>query len=68
MPEAGDHERVVADWDEGRDRGVVGSPHFFLGDEGFFCPLLKMDPGDGDRRVSEHWPAVRDFVAGLSSS
>ena len=32
---------VRADWDEGRTRGVIGSPHFFTGDGGsWFCPSL----------------------------
>lgn len=32
---------VRADWDEGRARGVVGSPHFFTDDgTGMFCPVL----------------------------
>lgn len=32
---------VRADWDEGRERGVVGSPHFFTGDgQDWFCPGL----------------------------
>ena len=32
---------VRADWDEGKRRGVVGSPHFFTpGGGGWFCPGL----------------------------
>lgn len=32
---------VQADWDEGRVRGVVGSPHFFTDEgAGMFCPVL----------------------------
>ena len=32
---------VRADWDEGKARGVVGSPHFFTADGGsWFCPGL----------------------------
>jgi predicted DsbA family dithiol-disulfide isomerase len=32
---------VHADWDEGKQRGVVGSPHFFTADGGsWFCPGL----------------------------
>lgn len=32
---------VRADWDEGKARGVVGSPHFFTGGGGdWFCPSL----------------------------
>lgn len=40
---------VRADWEEGRSRGVVGSPHFFAaGGDNWFCPALnirKEDPG-----------------------
>lgn len=32
---------VRADWEEGKERGVVGSPHFFTGDgHDWFCPGL----------------------------
>ena len=32
---------VRADWEEGRTRGVIGSPHFFFSSgDGFFCPAL----------------------------
>lgn len=31
---------VRADWDEGRARGVIGSPHFFTGETSWFCPGL----------------------------
>lgn len=32
---------VDADWEEGRTRGVIGSPHFFFSSgDGFFCPAL----------------------------
>jgi len=34
---------VHADWDEGRRRGVIGSPHFFTADGGsWFCPGLRI--------------------------
>jgi predicted DsbA family dithiol-disulfide isomerase len=40
--DAGATEAAVrADWDEGKRRGVVGSPHFFTPDGGgWFCPGL----------------------------
>jgi predicted DsbA family dithiol-disulfide isomerase len=41
-PDAADRAAVFTDWSEGRRRGVQGSPHFFVGDEGFFCPALKI--------------------------
>ena len=31
---------VLDDWQEGQHRGVIGSPHFFVGDTSFFCPSL----------------------------
>lgn len=46
-PDTADREpleaMVRADWDEGRSRGVIGSPHFFLtSGDGFFCPALNV--------------------------
>jgi predicted DsbA family dithiol-disulfide isomerase len=32
--------QVLDEWSDGGDRGVVGSPHFFVGGEGWFCPGL----------------------------
>lgn len=40
MPDESDRADVIADWDEGRRRGVLGSPHFFCGDVDAFCPSL----------------------------
>jgi len=49
MPDETDRAAVLADWDEGRRRGVLGSPHFFCGDDGVFCPSLDIttDPLEG---------------------
>jgi predicted DsbA family dithiol-disulfide isomerase len=35
-------DAVQADYDEGRRRGVSGSPHFFVGQDNFFCPALDL--------------------------
>ena len=44
-----DEEQVRADHEEGRRRGVTGSPHFFTPDgESFFCPSLDIEH-EGDR-------------------
>ena len=40
MPDETDRAVVVADWDEGRRRGVRGPPHFFCGATDVFCPSL----------------------------
>jgi 2-hydroxychromene-2-carboxylate isomerase len=38
--DATDEQAVLADWHEGKERGVIGSPHFFCGDADAFCPSL----------------------------
>lgn len=45
-PEA-DRAGVLADWEEGRRRGVRGSPEFFAGGQGWFCPALDVRREDG---------------------
>lgn len=38
--------RVQADYDDGKRRGVRGSPDFWVGDEEFFCPALTLGHDD----------------------
>ncbi len=52
VPEVGDRDAIMADLDEGRGRGVDGSPHFFLGSEGFFCPSLEITRVAGHLQVA----------------
>jgi predicted DsbA family dithiol-disulfide isomerase len=33
---------VRTDWERGKARAVQGSPHFFVGDRGWFCPSLEI--------------------------
>ena len=49
LPDDADREAVLADWHEGQQRGVLGSPHFFCGDTDTFCPSLDImkDPQRG---------------------
>ena len=51
MPDASDHGGVLADWQEGQHRGVLGSPHFFCDEADVFCPTLDI---------------TKDPIAGLS--
>ena len=38
---------VRVDWNEGKERGVVGSPHFFTAEGGnWFCPALAISRDD----------------------
>ena len=45
MPDESDYAGVMADWHEGQRRGVLGSPHFFCGDDDVFCPSLDITKG-----------------------
>ncbi len=51
-PESVDRDAITADLDEGRRRGVQGSPHFFLSSEGFFCPSLEITRVAGHLQVA----------------
>ena len=42
VPGESSRELVQADYDDGRQRGVSGSPHFFVGGDNFFCPALDL--------------------------
>ena len=53
---------VLTSWQHGRDRGVVGSPHFFLGDHGVFCPTLDITKVDGRLHIAIDQPAFDAFV------
>ena len=56
-------EAVRADWDEGRLRGVVGSPHFFTPDGGgWFCPGLAISRDDAGAFVVAWKEGSQAFV------
>lgn len=56
---------VRADYDAGRARGVVGSPHFFVGGEGWFCPSLHIEQRDGVFHVTEDPVAAERMLAAV---
>lgn len=60
---AGDAALVHADWHDGTARGVVGSPHFFIGGENVFCPVLDIKRVDGHLVIRVDEPAVQAFLA-----
>jgi predicted DsbA family dithiol-disulfide isomerase len=51
-PDESDRAAVLADHEVGRERGVVGSPHFFVHGRGFFCPTLEIERVDGHLNVA----------------
>jgi 2-hydroxychromene-2-carboxylate isomerase len=56
-------DAVRSDWQCGRERGVQGSPHFFIGDRSWFCPSLDIrhDQNGFDIRLSGD--GMREFYA-----
>jgi predicted DsbA family dithiol-disulfide isomerase len=58
---------IRTDWERGKVRDVKGSPHFFVGDRGWFCPSLDISH-EGQRfdvHVAE--ATMRDFYAAAFS-
>ena len=53
-------DKVFADWEDGKRRGVRGSPEFFVDGRGYFCPTLEIT------RIGEHVQIVRN-LAGFES-
>ncbi|MEN9504449.1 MAG: hypothetical protein RI958_375 [Actinomycetota bacterium] len=60
-------DAVIAAWHEGRDRGVIGSPHFFTPSGGFFCPVLDIARDGEHLRIRFDSAAFDTFVAACFS-
>jgi len=58
----GADQLVIDEWDDGRGRGVIGSPHFFLGDSSFFCPSLDIRHVGGELRIAFDATAFDEFM------
>ncbi|MFN8037393.1 MAG: DsbA family protein [Acidimicrobiia bacterium] len=58
-------ERVRADHREGVERGVIGSPFFFVGRQGRFCPTLRISKEGDHYRVEWDRDAFEDLFAEL---
>lgn len=57
-----DPEAVRGEYEEGKARGVVGSPFFVVGDVGFFCPSLEITKVDGHFVINVDVAALDDFA------
>ena len=55
-------QQIRDDWAEGDRRGVIGSPHFFVGRDGYFCPTLKISRTDDQLSITDNSPAFEAFV------
>jgi predicted DsbA family dithiol-disulfide isomerase len=51
------------DWERGKAHGVQGSPHFFVGDRGWFCPSLDITHVGERFEIQIADEAMRDFYA-----
>lgn len=54
---------VLADWADGRARGVRGSPEFFVGGAAWFCPVLDISRVDGVLQVRVDETSMPEFLA-----
>lgn len=61
-------QAIQDDWQEGRRRGVVGSPHFFVENRGFFCPTLAIDRVGDHLRITSDRDGFAAFVATVFAS
>jgi predicted DsbA family dithiol-disulfide isomerase len=61
-PQPTDDAVVLADWAEGRRRGVAGSPHLFAAGHEAFCPTLDIRRIDGELRIATDPAALERFV------
>ncbi len=57
-----DVDVALAEYAEGRERGVIGSPHFFIGDHSIFCPTLDIKRVDGVLQVTIDEAAFESLV------
>ena len=67
-PDAEGKQAVQDDWHEGQRRGVVGSPHFFVDNHGFFCPALAISRVGDHLRISTDRDGFAAFLATVFAS
>lgn len=66
--DAGD-ELPRRDWEEGKARGVIGSPHFFTPGGDWFCPSLDVSRADdGHLRITDDPEGFDAFVRSCTES
>jgi predicted DsbA family dithiol-disulfide isomerase len=58
-----DRAAVEHDWRDGQGRGVLGSPHCFVGEESWFCPLFDVEERDSGYRITPAPERARAFLA-----
>jgi predicted DsbA family dithiol-disulfide isomerase len=67
-PAAEPSDAVRHDYDDGLRRGVQGSPHFFVGNDGFFCPALDLGrDADGHLTARFDGAMLAEFFARIDA-
>lgn len=61
-PDQDDRDSVRADYEDGIAKGVIGSPHFFCGDDSMFCPSLQITRGDGALIIHSNAEQLGEFL------
>jgi predicted DsbA family dithiol-disulfide isomerase len=61
-PDVVDRDAIVADWEDGRRRGVQGSPYFFTGDGGYFCPSLDIERVEERLKITADPAGLEQFL------
>jgi predicted DsbA family dithiol-disulfide isomerase len=64
-PNPDDEAQVLADFADGTNRGVDGSPHFFTADGDFFCPSLEIEHDEQGYEVSFDTAGFQRFVGAV---
>jgi len=54
---------LQVDWEQGKARGVRGSPHFFVGGRSWFCPSLNISHDHERFDIQTGGEKMRDFYA-----
>jgi 2-hydroxychromene-2-carboxylate isomerase len=64
-PGSAGEQSILEDWHDGRRRGVVGSPQFFVGGQAFFCPTLTIAHVGDSLRVTLDREGFETFLTSV---
>lgn len=60
--DSSDRSALLMDWEAGKQRGVKGSPHFFVDEGDFFCPSMTIERTDGRLDIEFDAEGFTDFL------
>lgn len=62
LPDLADDSSARRDWAASKERGVQGSPHYFVGDDDYFCPSFDIERVDDELRINPDPEGFQEFV------